>query len=561
MSIAAIKAGSAFYEIYSQDKTSKGLDSAEAKLRQFGARIGTIGVAMAGFAAAGLTAIGAMVKSFAGAGDQISDAMNVTGLSSDFLQTLQFGAADAGVAFDALVGSVTKSNKLLADAATGGKKANATLAMLGLTASDLMEMNPDERFKALADAIERIPDPAQRAAAAMAVFGKSGAKLLPALEGGMQALNDQMADLKSRGLIMSDEDRQLAVQAEGAFLSLSLALSRVTQVIAAAATPAFLAVFDVIQTVVEGVVQFIDANRGLVAGITIGLGVIGVIGVVLMGVGAAFIAASLAATGFAAVMAGLGIAAAVIASPITLVVAAIVACGAAALVSAYYLDQLFNGGAALQFLKDAATSAMNAMQLLWQAVSNGRWDLAGQMISQAISTSFYGLILTIKEAWNDMTIWMVQSVVNAMAKLESQLPKFARDRLGLAGRGQSVIEGMKARGEVGLADDRQRAIDASLAYSKTVAEIAALPKNKIADLLASKGVALPNMGNVGNKMMQSSLLSESVGTGSSIAAGLLGRAAPANSAQEKQLDAQLEGNKLLDKIFGAVEGLEGLTAD
>ena len=40
-------------------------------------------------------------------------------------------------------------------------------------------MRPEEQFKYLADRIAAIENPTQKAAAAMAVFGKSGTALLP----------------------------------------------------------------------------------------------------------------------------------------------------------------------------------------------------------------------------------------------------------------------------------------------------------------------------------------------------------------------------------------------
>jgi hypothetical protein len=587
MSGAAIRAGQAFYELMAEDKTKGGLDSAEARLKSFGARVGMVGAAMASFAAAGLSAIGVMVKAFAGAGDNISDAMNVTGLSSDFLQTLQFGAADAGVAFDALVAAVTKSNKLLSDAAGGGKSANAALAKLGLTAAGLMALSPDERFKALAEAIDRIPDPAQRAAAAMSVFGKSGAKLLPALEGGAAALNEQMAELQSKGLIMSDEDRQLAAKAEGAYLSLGLALSRVSQVIAAGATPAFLSVMDVMQRVVEGTVKFIDENRTLVAGITIGLGVIGAIGGALMIVGGALAMAGFAAGGLAMGFAAASTAIGVLLSPVALIVAAIAACGAAALVSAYYLDQLFNGGAALQFLTDMAAGAMTAMQALWTAISNGRWDLAGKLITDGLNVAFTSGILALKQAWVGFANWLtellvgvMQGVVDTVAQGMDAMINQVTSKLGNSGyaavaraagvavgvgaevTGGSVKTTLKAANKVVLGDSQADVAKAAAALGKTMADIAALDSKRQEELKGKAADAgLADFGNVSNQMKQSSLISGSEGTFSSAAAMRLGQAAPQNVVEEQQLEALKGIEKGVGQVADRLEEAEGLVFD
>jgi len=551
MSIAAIKAGKAFYEIYANDKTAKGLSDAEASLRKFGVRIGLIGASMAGFAAAGLTGIGAMIKSFAGAGDNIADAMSVTGLSSDFLQTLKFAAADAGVGFDQLVASISKSNQAVAKAAAKG----GTVA--GLDAKALLAMSPDERYKALVNAIAGIGNQADRTTAAMAVFGRAGPKMLSAFEGGAEALNKQMAELRASGHIMSAEDLALAVKAEGAFLSMGNALSRVSQLIAAAVTPMFLKLMGVLESVVDSVITFIDNNRGLVVGLTVALVVIGAVGIALMGLGAVCIAASLAATGFAMVMSAIGIAAAVVASPIFIIVAAITACGIAALTAAFYLDQLFNAGAGFQGLADMATAAMTSIKALWTAIVNGRWDLAGQIITQSLTTAFYGAILTIKEAWNAMTIWMVEKVVNAMLELQGLLPQFVQDQMGLKALGEGGLIAMRAAGEMNLQDDRKRASAAGISLAETFAKIAAVDATRKVEV-AQKASTL---GNVAAKIQESSLVSGSTGAISSSGAARLGFAAPANSVDEKQLEVLQEIAKGQEDMIAGIEGLEGLTAD
>lgn len=553
MSVASIKAGKAFYEIFAKDKTSEGLSSAEAGLKRFGAKITMIGASMAGFSAAALTGLTAMIKGFAGAGDEISDAMNVTGLSNDFLQTLQFGAADAGVNLNALVGGLTKFNSTLAKAAAGNKAATKSFAQLGLNAQDLLSLHPDERFKAVADAIAKIPDPAQRAAAAVAMFGKTGAKLLPAMEGGLSALNEQMADLKSRGLIMSDEDRQMAASAEGAFLSLSLVLARIQQLIAAAVTPAFLQVMSVIQSVAESVATFIDNNRELVAWIATGIGVIGALGVALMAIGGVAIFLGSAISAITAAFSAVGTVVAAILSPVGLIVIAITACGAAALTAAYYLDQLFNGGAALKALYDAAMVVATGFQLLWKAVSSGRWDLAGQLIKTGLLTGFYAAILSIKEAWNGLTVWMVEKLTNRLKEIEANLPEF----LHFSSNMQQVLAGMKQRGNEKLADDRDRLATTYNELQKTIAEI-----NKAGEVTTAKrAVQVHGVQQAVVNQVEKAVLSSAAGTATSAGALNIGRTGGVNSVDEQQLNATLQGNGLLEDIKDGIEELEGLTVE
>lgn len=538
MSGAAIRAGQAFYELMAEDKTAKGIDSAEKRLRAFGARIGMIGTAMTSFSAAGLTAIWAMVKAFAGAGDNLADAMGQTGMGSDFLQTLKLGAADAGVGFDQLLASVNKFQSLLTDAANGSAGAQATLAKLGLTVADLAGLTPDQQFSKMADAISQIQDPAARAAAAIDVFGKSGARMLPMLADGAKGLAKQMADLKARGRLMSVEDLKTAQDAEATFLSLSNGLGRL--------------------------VELIGAALMLVGGM------IAMAGVAIGGL----------AVGFAAAGAVIG----AILSPIGLIVAAIVGCGAAALVSAYYLDQLFNGGAALQFLTDMAKGAWEAMKMLWTAISNGRWDLAGKLITDGLNVAFTGGILSLKTAWVGFADWLMdlmvklmtsvsKSVVDGMKGMLDSLQPLA-ERLGGSalgmligaraalnvgsGKAEQFAKGLrtagKAANQFGLGDSQDDAAQALAELAKTMEKIRELPD-------AAGRVTKDTDWDFGVRAkIQQLLPNESQGFHNSGNARLAGYATPGNPVplQEQQLREQQDANKILDKILGRLEDADTL---
>ena len=557
MSVASIKAGKAFYEIFAEDKTSKGLSSAEQALMRFGTKIGIVGAGMAAFSAAALTGITSLVKGFADTGDVLGDAMGQTGFTGEFLQSLKFGAADVGVTFENLRGSISKAQKTLAEAAAGSKTATKRLTDLGLSTKELMALTPDQQFLAMADAIAKIEDPAQRAKAAMDIFGKSGARLLPMLIMGAQGLSDQFQSLKDRGLILSEADIQLAGKADAAFLLFSTTLRQISDLIGAAFAPAFIEIMKVVQSAAEAVAKFINNNRTLFVWVGGGIVVIGALGLALMALGAVCIGASLATTGLTMAMAAAGAVAAFLTSPLFIITAAITACGIAALVSAYYLDQLFNGGAALNFLKDAALAAWESIKLLWMAIVNGRWDLAGQLIGQGLAAGFYGVILTIKQAWLDMIVWLIDSIAKAVSEIESILPEWAAQKLGFSGQIKGLAAAANLGGELSLADDRKAAADAAIALAQTAAAIRNLGDEMKAERAGKFGLA----GAVSDFGKQSSILSGSAGATISSNAARLGFAAPANSIDEKQLEVlnQIKGG--VDDLLDGVEGLEGLTAD
>lgn len=101
------------------------------------------------------------------------------GISYNELTAIQLAAQLSGASAEELGKAFTKAQVLITKAANGGKEAAQALASIGLSAGDFQGLTSSEQFTLLANAINAITDPAQRAAAAVAIFGRSGAQLLP----------------------------------------------------------------------------------------------------------------------------------------------------------------------------------------------------------------------------------------------------------------------------------------------------------------------------------------------------------------------------------------------
>lgn len=547
---SSIKAGEAFFEIIASDKTAKGIDSAEARLRRFGAQVGLIGTAMAAFGAAGIASIGIMMRKFAGAGDELSDAMNVTGISSDFLQTLQFGAADAGVGFNALIGSLSKFNALVAKTAAKGG------SIVGLDAKSLLAMNPDKRILAVVDAIERIPNPAQRAAAAIQAFGKSGAKLLPMFEGGGQSLIDAMKEMKDSGEIMSDEDRQLATDTEAAYLTLGLRLTRISQLISAAVAPAFLALASGVNSALKMAIRFLDNNRALVAGITIAVGVIGLAGAALMAFGAAAIAASFITAGLTMVTTAFAAVLTFITSPLFVIAAALTACGVAAGVAAYGLDQALNAGKGLTLFKSIAADIGGALNGVWDAIVGGEWELAGSIMAAGLTSGFKSGLLEMREATTSFSNWAAKAFAGLVAMPQIAAADIMGDQRAASDlranlqEQRSIIDQDK---DYRFDKEREDANEASAKYKALLEQAKALKKPS-----AMEGFDFSNIASSADEGIRNV---QTLGAQGSIAASMLSQSAPGNTIQEKMLAVAEESNETLSEIADTVAELENLTLD
>ena len=111
-------------------------------------------------------------------GGELSDLSDQTGESAGNLLVLQRAFDNSGVGADKVGTSINKMQKTLVDAAAGSEEAREKFGNLGLSWSEMATKSPTEQMKMLAEAISGLPTPAERSAAAMEWFGKSGGRTL-----------------------------------------------------------------------------------------------------------------------------------------------------------------------------------------------------------------------------------------------------------------------------------------------------------------------------------------------------------------------------------------------
>lgn len=143
-------------------------------------------------------------RSVAGSTDASSKLARSLGITFGELSGLELAGDLAGVSSDQLGAALTKLQIQLGKAQVGGKEATEAFSGLGLSVQTLSGLNATQQFQAIASAINEIPDPAGRSAAAVALFGNSGASLLPLFEGGGDAVAAIANQAVRLGLALND---------------------------------------------------------------------------------------------------------------------------------------------------------------------------------------------------------------------------------------------------------------------------------------------------------------------------------------------------------------------
>ncbi|MFZ5440460.1 MAG: hypothetical protein ACOZQL_10650 [Myxococcota bacterium] len=187
-----------------------GLDADETKFASAQAAVDALEKAMELLAAAARFLGEQLVETIVGTADfagTVGDAATMTGVGAERLQELGYAAVQSGSSLEEVVQSLTFLNRNLSAAAHGSAGAAEAFAKLGVRTRDASGAVRDTYtvFLEAADALSKLPPGADRAAASMDLFGRSGARLLPLFEDGAEGLRVMAGEARAMGAVMSGE--------------------------------------------------------------------------------------------------------------------------------------------------------------------------------------------------------------------------------------------------------------------------------------------------------------------------------------------------------------------
>ena len=254
--------------------------------------------------------LAAMAKGAIDAADNMNDLSQKTGVSVESLSKFQQAANASGTSIEGVGAAMIKLNRNLA---TGNAGATEALTALGLSATDASGKlkSTDAIMLEVADKFAKMPDGANKTAAAMALFGKAGADMIPLLNGGSKAITDLTATMTTKfakaAAELNDKTDALSAQVLRLGVSLGTALMpaltfladialKVANAFAAMPGPlqaivggavALAAAFVVLAPAISAIVALGPAIAGLNIGATIA-GWAGAIGPAITAITAAF---------------------------------------------------------------------------------------------------------------------------------------------------------------------------------------------------------------------------------------------------------------------------------
>ena len=263
--------------------------------------------------------LAAMAKGAIDAADNMNDLSQKTGVSVESLSKFQQAANASGTSIEGVGAAMIKLNRNLA---TSNPQAAETLTALGISATDASGKlkSTDAIMLEVADKFAKMPDGANKTAAAMSLFGKAGADMIPLLNGGSKAISDLSATMTTEFAKGADSLNDKLAALQGKLLELGVnigtalmpALTVIADLVLNAAN-AFAAMPGPLQAIVGGVVALAAAFVVLAPAISAAVSIAGVlaglnIGATIAGwaalAGPAITAISAAFTGFMAFLTG-----------------------------------------------------------------------------------------------------------------------------------------------------------------------------------------------------------------------------------------------------------------
>lgn len=132
------------------------------------------------------------------------------GVTTKALQEYRYAASQAGIEQGEMDQALSQLTRRLGDAAQGSKSINAAFDRLGVSIRDANGhvIDAGDAIPLIADGLQKIESPAERAAILVDLFGKAGQKLAPLLEGGSAGVNDLREAAQKLGIVLSEKQIQ-----------------------------------------------------------------------------------------------------------------------------------------------------------------------------------------------------------------------------------------------------------------------------------------------------------------------------------------------------------------
>lgn len=238
----------------------------QATLAQSQRALADLGAAMQRIGSQVARAMLDMTQQFADAGDRIAKAARRSGIAANDLSALSFVAERSGASLKDVEVGVRNMGRALAESQRGVSIYSDIFKELGLNTQELESMDQSQRFAKIGMAIADLEDPAQQAAYAMRIFGRSGTMLLPIFQSGGRGIEEMTKRFKELGAELTPEMSRNAEALVDAQTDWKFATQGLANAIGNALAPALTEITKLAASFLGWINKILRENKILVTG-------------------------------------------------------------------------------------------------------------------------------------------------------------------------------------------------------------------------------------------------------------------------------------------------------
>ena len=224
------------FTIVGKDATKRMFASIKAGLGGVRSAVNSTQVKFA--ALAGVAGIGAMVNANREAIDVLAKTSDKLGIATEELAGLRHAAELTGNSQKNLDLGLQRMTRRISEAAQGSGVAAGALTELGLSATDLAKMTPDEQFRQLADAFQQVDSQGDKVRLGFKLFDTEGVNLINTLELGSEGLRETAAEADALGLALTRVEAAQVEEANDSLLRVGQAVKGLGQQVTVKLAPA-----------------------------------------------------------------------------------------------------------------------------------------------------------------------------------------------------------------------------------------------------------------------------------------------------------------------------------
>jgi hypothetical protein len=248
-------------------KFSSGLRKARSNAERFSKVAGASFKALA----VGVTALGGALTALTITSLKQVDAQTKVarrlGLTQKALAGLTLAAEQTGNTQRNLELALQRSTRRIAEAATGTGEAVKALDELGLSATALVKLTPDQQFLALADAFEKVEGQSNKVRLGFKLFDSEGVALINTLKLGREELEAFQAEAEALGLTLTDTQTKAIEDANDAVGKFKSSLTGLGNQLAARFAPLITAGADALTGFVKQVTALVPKLFAFTSGL------------------------------------------------------------------------------------------------------------------------------------------------------------------------------------------------------------------------------------------------------------------------------------------------------